>query len=86
MKQKHLLYEDRLIIERELDKRNTFTVIAAKLHRDATTISKEVRRHITIRKYSFADEGAGLFNDCVHRYTCKETHACDSSVCHAPPL
>ncbi len=84
MKQKHLLYEDRLIIERELDKRNTFTVIAAKLHRDATTISKEVRRHITIRKYSFADEGAGLFNDCVHRYTCKETHACDSSVCHAP--
>lgn len=43
--QKHLSLEDRIYIENELNKGETFKNIARFLCKDPTTISKEVRAH-----------------------------------------
>jgi len=47
-KNKHLTIEDRREIMECLDKGMTFKAIAARVHKDPTTISKEVKKHIHI--------------------------------------
>lgn len=51
-KYKHLSYDDRCIIQQFITFGRSFTEIANRLHKDRTTISKEVRTH----RYSF-DKG-----------------------------
>jgi Transposase and inactivated derivatives, IS30 family len=46
--QKHLTLSDRTYIEQELLQRSSFRSIATKLHKDPTTISKEVRRYAKV--------------------------------------
>ena len=43
--QKHLTLSDRTYIEQELAQGSSFKAIANNLHKDPTTISKEVRLH-----------------------------------------
>lgn len=59
--QKHLTFDSRCTIQRELDNRNTFKGIALLLGKDNSTISKEVRKHICIEKKGAFGKG---FNDC----------------------
>jgi len=46
-KHKHLTFDDRLEIQQCLDHGMTFKAIAARISKDQTTVSKEVKKHIT---------------------------------------
>ena len=61
-KQKHLNLESRIIIETKLNEGESFKAIGRLLNKDCTTISKEVKNHI-----SFEKSGAygKAFNDCL---------------------
>ena len=69
--QKHLSLEDRIYIENELNKGETFKNIARFLCKDPTTISKEVRAH---RLSDWYHKGTfyNAHNFCIHRYHCKK--------------
>ena len=43
--QKHLTLSDRIYIEQELLQKSSFTSIAKVLHKDPTTIAKEIKRY-----------------------------------------
>ena len=47
-KHKHLTAEDRQCIQEMLNKKFSFREIAEVLHKDPSTISKEVKKHITL--------------------------------------
>ena len=61
-KQKHLNLDSRIIIETKLNEGESFKAIGRLLNKDCTTISKEVKNHI-----SFEKSGAygKAFNDCL---------------------
>ena len=61
-KQKHLNLESRITIETKLNEGESFKAIGRLLNKDCTTISKEVKNHI-----SFEKSGAygKAFNDCL---------------------
>lgn len=61
-RQKHLNLESRIIIETKLNEGESFKAIGRLLNKDCTTISKEVKNHI-----SFEKSGAycKAFNDCL---------------------
>lgn len=65
--QKHLTLEDRNKIEVGLNNRKSFKSIALDLDKDCTTISKEIRGHLTVVR-----KGAPYrpFNDCLRRFNC----------------
>ena len=46
-KNKHMTFDDRLEIQQCLDHGMTFKAIAARIVKDQTTVSKEVKKHIT---------------------------------------
>lgn len=66
-KHKHLTFEERRHIEVRLNENASFKAIGKELGKDCTTISKEVRNHI-----SFERKGGHsiLFNDCLNRKSC----------------
>lgn len=68
--QKHLSLEDRIYIENELNKGETFKNIARFLCKDPTTISKEVRAH---RLSDWYHKGTfyNAHNFCIHRFHCR---------------
>ena len=66
-KNKHLTKENRHAISSYLDKNYSFKRIAEKLHKDCTTISKEVRNHIVFRKVGAYGRP---YNACLHRKSC----------------
>lgn len=61
-KQKHLTLDSRIIIETMLNEGESFKAIGRLLNKDCTTISKEIKNHI-----SFEKSGAygRSFNDCI---------------------
>ena len=65
--QKHLTAEQRSSIQDMLSRKLSFTEIGAALDKDPSTISKEIRSHLTFLKtgYRFVK-----FNACLHRSTC----------------
>ena len=75
---KHLDLTDRTTIETELDKGSSFKTIALALDKDPSTISKEVKLHLTI-------ETVGGFrrkyNACVNRFSCEKRMIC--RICNA---
>ena len=73
--QKHLSLEDRIYIENELNKGETFKNIARFLCKDPTTISKEVRAH---RLSDWYHKGTfyNAHNFCIHRFHCRKTNVC----------
>lgn len=50
-KYRHLTYKDRSIIHEYLNYGESFTTIARRLHKDRTTIAKEIRLHRFVRPY-----------------------------------
>ena len=78
--QKHLTLTDRTYIEQSLSMGNSFKSIAEKLHKDPTTISKEVRKN--------ANEFSGHFthsrcSKCKHYRSC-DIRGTDHAAKHCP--
>ena len=75
--QRHLKIEDRFYIEKSLEQGISFKAIASSLHKDPTTISKEVKRNRILkeRKVPFA-EICLLKKNCIRRNVCGYSSAC----------
>ena len=67
----HLTLSDRIYIEQGLERQLAFKDIAAFIKKDATTISKEIRRH---RLAKTQDRKTAL---CIHRGECTKTRVCN---------
>lgn len=77
--QKHLTLSDRIIIEKGLNEGKTFVTIANIVHKDPTTISKEVRRHRIVkqRKDRTQTPRCAYLKDCQQKHLCNKIN-CDS--------
>ena len=77
MKQKHMNIDDRITISNELNKKTSFKEIGLILNKDATTISKEVRKHRCFTKTGGFGKG---FNDCLHNVNrnCSKKKVCNT--------
>ena len=75
---KHFTLSDRINIEHYLDNAYSFKDIGRELNRDCTTIAKEVKKHITLKKTGSYGKS---FNNCLHRFDCKHSYLCDSPAC-----
>lgn len=78
-KRKHLTFDERQTIKIMLDKKESFKSIARELGRDCTTISKEVKNHITFKK---TGSWGHNFNDCINRFNCPITNLCSDPTCN----
>lgn len=75
---KHLTLSDRITIEKSIYRHLTFTSIGLLINKDISTISKEVRKHISCIKYgSFGRP----FNSCAHHLSCQKKFICERSDC-----
>lgn len=75
--QKHMTLNDRCTIESELNNRSSFKQIALLIAKDKTTISKEIRKHISKEQTGSWSKG---FNDCVKAldHSCELRNTCIS--------
>lgn len=66
-KNKHLVLDERYVIEHSLNENMSFKAIGKLILKDCTTVSKEVKSHIVFEK-----KGAPYkpFNDCLNRMHC----------------
>ena len=74
--QKHLTLDDRIVIEKALDQKRSFRSIAAQLGKDPTTISKEIKKHLSFREHNHFNEPrnkCALFKDCKKRISVEFT-------------
>lgn len=74
---KHLTYSQRVLIESELNCGASFASIARKIDKDPSTISKEVRRHIT--HHIKRDRNANI--PCSERQACRIRGLCIDHDC-----
>ena len=78
IKYKHLTYDQRLQIQEDLSKNESFKSIARHLGKDCTTISKEIKNHIIFKKSGSCFRP---FNDCSIKRDCSQTHLCSKDDC-----
>ncbi len=74
---KHLTLSQRIIIEKGLNDNESFSSIARKIGKDPSTISKEVRRHIT--DHIKSDMGRDI--PCANRSDCTVRGLCNDAGC-----
>lgn len=72
--QKHLTLSDRIIIEKGLNEGKTFTAIATAVGKDPTTISKEIRKHRTLKQR----KDKSVLPRCTHEKSCQVKHLCNN--------
>ena len=72
-KNKHLTAEDRKFIEDSLNHKMSYASIAQALGKDPTTISKEVKSHVVVRRDSVFGKN---YNNCKHQFFCKRSALC----------
>lgn len=65
--QKHLTLSDRIIIERGLNEGKTFASIATTVGKDPTTISKEIKKHRTLKQR----KDKSVMPRCKHEKGCQ---------------
>ena len=70
---KHLSLEDRNLIAQRLNESCSFKAIATELGKNCTTVSREVRNHLTFKKVGAPGRS---FNACKHRFSCKKAYIC----------
>lgn len=75
---KHFSLSERIKIEEFLNKSYSFKAIARELNRDCTTIAKEVKKHITLKKVGSYGQA---FNNCKNAFKCTRTRLCKSMDC-----
>ena len=71
---KHLTLSDRAIIEKYLAQDMSFSYIAKRLDRSATTISREIKNH-----RCFVNGFRYTSNDCINYRSCLRRNLCDYS-------
>lgn len=86
IKNKHLNIESRIIIEKQLDNKKTFKDIARVLGKDCTTISKEIKNHISYEKTgaygkAFNDCRSAFFHRCSQRHSCSKCLSLSNRPC-----
>lgn len=73
-KYKHLTLDNRIVIQKSLKEGLPFVDIAALIGKDPSTVSKEVKAHLTIKETGTRSRG---FNPCVRRNTCDKMGLCE---------
>ena len=76
--QRHLTLSDRVYIEQALLQKCSFTDIAKFLHKDPSTISKEIRNN---RCYLHAEQSARRCKCCMNRSQCIQKNVCGNEHC-----
>ena len=72
MKNKHLTYADRVLIEDLLNRGNAnLTTIAKSFGRDVSSISKEIKKHLHVTNNYYESQNV---KKCVKKYSCKITY------------
>lgn len=74
--QKHLTEDDRVFIEKSLDKNMPFREIAKYLCKDPTCISKEVKKHRILKEHNDFSSP----NQCALRGSCRRRNVCNRTV------
>jgi hypothetical protein len=77
-KNRHLIQEERSIIEQRLMEKEAYKGIGHELGKDPTTIAMEVRNHIQFRKTGCYEKP---FNNCLIRKDCTVQHLCGNQKC-----
>lgn len=72
---KHLTLDDRTTLQAGLDQKKSFRAIAKELHKDPSTLSKEVRLNRTAYGRCYYNAHA-MENVCKYRRTCQKTNIC----------
>ena len=85
-KQKHLNLESRIIIETKLNEGESFKAIGRLLNKDCTTISKEVKNHISFEKSgaygkAFNDCLLAFQDECLAQMVCQECTSRKNRLC-----
>ena len=78
--QKHLTLSDRILIEKGLNGSLSFTEIGRQIHKDPTTVSKEVRRHTKVKEFNGYGNIPCQANADIHS-RCTIKHACGDMDC-----
>ena len=78
--QKHLTLSDRISIEKGLNNSDSFAEIARTIHKDPTTVSKEVRRNARIKEYKGYGNIPCEANRDIHN-RCGIMHVCGNQDC-----
>ena len=81
--QKHLTLSDRILIEKGLNGSLSFTEIGRQIHKDPTTVSKEVRRHTKVKEFNGYGNIPCQANADIHS-RCTLKHACGDMDCDLP--
>ena len=76
-KNKHMTADDRKVIEDSLNQKMTYADIARILEKDPTTISKEVKNHLVIRRNGVPGKS---YNNCSKQFFCKKSAVCNRCV------
>lgn len=69
---KHLSLDQRILIEKGLNEAKNFVTIAKSIGKDPSTISKEVRKHRTIKYW----RDPNRIPSCSHWKSCQKKHVC----------
>ena len=72
-KYKHLTLDDRIMIQKALKSGQSFVDIATLIGKDPSTVSKEIKAHMTIKETGTRSRG---FNPCALRNKCIKTGIC----------
>ena len=72
---KHLVLEDRITIQSDLHDGLSFKKIASHINHDCTTVSSEIRNHLTVVDDMWPTNRK--HNRCVHYVDCKKRHVCN---------
>ena len=81
--QKHLTLSDRILIEKGLNGSLSFSEIGRQIHKDPTTVSKEVRRHTKVKEFNGYGNIPCQANADIHS-RCTLKHACGDMDCDLP--
>ena len=73
---KHLTLEDRQIIAASLNENNSFKTIGMVLHKDCTTIAKEVKRNYTVVKSGCFGHGYNNLFQNTHLHRLQKPPVC----------
>ncbi len=77
-KNKHITYEDRLIIQQSLRNHESFKDIAKRIGKDCTSVSREIRRHLVT---TYTGNMGNALIDCGKRNRCPARSICGDRSC-----
>ena len=74
-KNKHLTFQDRVMLESLLNRGvTTFTTMAEVLHKDPSTLSKEIKKHLVSSQWA---SKTGIIKRCAKKNSCTITNLCN---------